>query len=92
MKEIVKEEIPLSIDGSFESVVNSSGTDKTSKQKKRRVSNTFRTIAELAAVVAIVFLLCKLGILTTMWAILISEAITCVASFLAGRLWEQAFK
>ena len=92
MKEIIKEETPLSIDGSFESVVNCSGTGKTGQQKKRRVCNVFRTIAELAAVVAIVLLLCKLGILTTMWAILISEAITCVASFLTGRLWEQAFK
>ena len=92
MKEIVKEETLLSTEGSFESVVNRSGTEKTGKQKKRRVCNIFRAIAELVAVVAIVMLLCKLGILTTMQAILISEAITCVASFLAGRLWEQAFK
>ena len=92
MKEIIKQETPLSTEGSFESVVNRSGTEKNGKQKKRRVCNTFRTIAELAAVVAIVQLLCKLGILTTMWAVLISEVITCVASFLAGMLWKQEFK
>lgn len=83
---------PLSVEGSFESVVNSSGAEKTDKQKKRCVSNTFRAIAELAAVVAIVFLLRKLGVLTIMQAVLVSEIITCVASFLAGRLWERAFK
>lgn len=92
MKEIIKEETPLSTEGSFESVVNRSGTEKTGKQKRRRVCNIFRTIAELAAVVTIVLLLCKLGILTIMQAVLISEIITCVVSFLAGRLWEQAFK
>ena len=92
MKDIIKEETPLSTEGSFESVVNRSGTKKSANRRSFRVCNVFRTIAELAAVVAIVLLLCKLGVLTMMQGVLISEAITCAASFLAGRLWEQAFK
>lgn len=92
MKAIVKEETPLSLEGSFERVVNSSDTEKTGKQKNRRVRNTFRTIAELAGVVTIVMLLDKLGILTTIQAVLISEIVTCVMSFLAGRLFEVTNK
>ena len=92
MKANVKEETPLSLDGSFENVVNSSGTEKTGKQKRQHFSNAFRTIVELAGIVAIVLLLRMLGVLTTMQAVLISEVITCAMSFLAGYICAKAFK
>ena len=88
---IVKKNTPLSEDGSFEKIVNA-GTEEFRQQKRVWVNKTFRAIVILFGGWLVSLLLCAMGVISNLAAVMVSEVITCVTSFLAGRLWEQVFK
>lgn len=82
---------PLSTDGSFENIVNA-GTEEYRQQKRVWVNKTFRAIVILFGIWLVSLLLCAMGVMSNLAAVMVSEVITCATSFLGGRLWEQAFK
>lgn len=87
----IKKKTPLSVDGSFEKIVNA-GTEGFRQQKRVWVNKTFRMIVVLFGLELITLLLCAMSVIPNLSTVMVSEIITCVASFLGGRLWEQAFK
>ena len=78
---------PLSEDGSFEGIVNA-GTAKHRRRAQCQAKNSLWKMLLLAVAELINLLLWALGAVTTVPSILVSEVITCVMSFLAGRIWE----
>lgn len=88
---IIKKKTPLSEVGSFEKIVNA-GTEESRRRKSVWVHNTFRTIVILFGIWLISLLLCAVGVIPKLAAVMISEVITCVASFFGGRMFEQVFK
>lgn len=88
---IIKKKTPLSEDGSFEKIVNA-GTEESRRRTGVWVHNTFRTIVILFGIWLVSLLLCAVGVIPKLAAVMISEVITCVVSFLAGRLFQNAFK
>lgn len=88
---IVKKSIPLSEDGSFEKIVNA-GTQRHRTEKVFWTNKVFKAIVVLFSIWLVSLVLCATGTIGKLAAVMISEAITCAVSFLAGRLWEKAFK
>lgn len=88
---IVKKSIPLSEDGSFEKIVNA-GTEKYRRKTSLWVNKAFKTIIAMFFVELVVLLLCNFRVISNLSAVMVSEVITCVVSFLGGRMFEQVFK
>ena len=88
---IVKKSIPLSEDGSFEKIVNA-GTQQHRTEKAFWTNKVFKAIVVLFSIWLVSLVLCATGIINKLTAVMISEVITCVVSFLAGRLFQNAFK
>ena len=83
---------PLSIEGSFEKVVNA----KTAERRKEKrdmtaawLKRTFLTMVVLVAVLLLNLLLWSLNVIPAGPSSIVSKVITCVVSFLAGRIFEK---
>ena len=86
---------PLSIEGSFEKVVNA----KTAERRKEKrdmtaawLNRTFLTMVVLVAVLLLNLLLWSLNVIPSGPSSIVSKVITCVVSFLAGRIFEKTNK
>lgn len=86
---------PLSREGSFEKIVNA----KTAEHRKEKADQTAawltRTLLIMVVLVAILLLnllLWFLNIIPDGPSSLVSKVITCVVSFLAGRIYEKLGK
>ena len=88
---IVKRNIPLSEDGSFEQIVNA-GTRRHRNETAFWANKVFTAIIVMFSLWLVSLVLCATGKIPKLTAVMISEVITCVVSFLAGRLFEKAFK
>ena len=78
---------PLTEHGSFESIVNA-GTQERQKSTFKWVRRMLLTIVFLLAALLVNLILWLLNMIPTFVTIMISEVFTCVAAFIAGRLWE----
>ena len=83
---------PLSTEGSFEKIVNA----KTAERRKEKanktaawLNRTFLTMVVLALVLLLNLLLWSLKVIPDGLSSLVSKVITCVVSFLAGRIYER---
>lgn len=88
---IVKRNIPLSEEGSFEQIVNA-GTSISRNLKKVWFVKTFRTVVVLMALLLINILLWLFGAIPSVPSVYVSEILTCSISFLAGRIYEKFSK
>ena len=79
--------IPLTEHGSFESIVNA-GTQERQKTTFKLVRKMLLTTVFLLAVLLLTLVLWLLNAIPALVAILVAEVLTCVAAFIAGRLWE----
>lgn len=88
---IVKKSIPLSEDGSFEKIVNAV-TQRNRTEKAFWTNKVLKAIVALLSIWLVSLVLYAIGAINKLTAVMISEIITCVVSFLAGRLFQNAFK
>ena len=85
------QQIPLSVEGSFEHVVNQ-GTSAARQKNQVWLNKTFRTIVVLMAVLLINILLWLFRVIPSVPSVYVSEILTCGISFLAGRIYEKFCK
>lgn len=82
---------PLSEDGSFENIVNARTAERRREKEHNAaawLNRTFLTMVVLALVLLLNLLLWSLKVIPDGLSSLVSKVITCVVSFLAGRIWE----
>lgn len=77
---------PLSENGSFENIVNA-GTSVSRNRKKVWLIKTFRIIVVLMAAFLTNILLWLFQVIPSVPSVYVSEILTCVISFFAGRIY-----
>lgn len=82
---------PLSLDGSFERIVNA-GTTQKRKAINKWVKRTLTTILVLLSLELINIILWLCNVIPSIPSVYISEIVTCVVAFLAGRVFEIGCK
>ena len=82
---------PLSLDGSFENVVNA-GTTQKRKAINKWVKRTLTTVLVLLSLELINIILWLCNVIPSIPSVYISEIVTCVVAFLAGRIFEIGCK
>ena len=86
---VITKNTPLSMDGSYEQIVNS-GTRARRSLTSKWVGKILKTIVMLLAVLLVNILLWLFNVIPSVPSIYVSEIITCAVAFLAGRLYEVA--
>ena len=79
--------IPLSEGGSFEKIVNDGATQRRAAFNQW-LTKTLRTIVFLLAILLVNLILWLFRVIPSVPSIYVSEIVTCIVSFLVGRIWE----
>lgn len=82
---------PLSEDGTFERIVN----EKTAQQRairRRWFNNTTRAIVVMLSLFLLNLILWVCGAIPSVSSVCVTVTLTCVISFLAGRIYEKFCK
>lgn len=85
------QQIPLSVEGSFEHVVNQ-GTSAARQKKQVWLNKIFRIIVVLMTAFLVNILLWLFRVIPSVPSVYVSEILTCAISFLAGRVYEKFCK
>lgn len=82
---------PLNVYDDFESIVNAR-TRERREQAGEWITKQLKTLVFLLSVFLLNLILWLAGVIPTAPSILLSEVLTCVVSFIGGRLWEALRK
>ena len=83
--------IPLNEYDDYESIVNTR-TRERREQAGEWITKQLKTFVFLLSVFLLNLILWLVGVIPTAPSILLSEVLTCVVSFIGGRLWEALRK
>ena len=78
---------PLNLDDEFEPVVNT-GTMKRRKATAKRVLKKLRIAVTLLVLILVSIVLWLFGVVPSIPAVIITEALSCTVCFIFGQLWE----
>ena len=78
---------PLNLNEGFESIVNA-GTAKYRKATAKRILKKLRIAVILLAMILINIILWMFGVTPSVPSVIVTEILSCVASFIVGQLWE----
>lgn len=82
---------PLSLDGSFEKIVNS-GTSRKRAATNRWIRKTIETIVILLGIELFSLILFLFKAISSVPTVYISVIVFCCVAFLAGRIYEKCTK